>query len=119
MIKIRNSITFLVPSLKIFHVDNIANNCRRNKYFVKAAHLAIQEFTAMHEELQKTAVISSPVKRKTTCKSEKMAANSKRAKKRLRDADELENIDKPLEEAVVFLNHLLKIGTYMYNMYRY
>ena len=33
------------------------------------------------------------------------------AKKRLRDAAQVEHVEEPLDEAVLFLNHLLKIGT--------
>jgi hypothetical protein len=82
---------------------------RRNKYFIRAAHLAIDAFIDMHDD-QAAATILKP-KKKTIVKKEGLETNTKRgAKKQLRDAAQLEKMEQPLEEALVFLNHLLKIG---------
>jgi hypothetical protein len=45
-------------------------------------------------------------KKKTTATN----AEDKKIKKRLRDPEVVESMEKPLEEALVYLNHLLKIG---------
>jgi len=67
----------------------------------------------MHDE-QSSAVQNScsstqlKTKKKTTAKREE--GETKRIKKRLRDAEEVESMEKPLDEALVFLNHLVQIG---------
>ncbi len=45
-------------------------------------------------------------KKKTTA----TIVEDKKIKKRMRDPEVVESIEKPLEEALVYLNHLLKIG---------
>ncbi len=60
----------------------------------------------MHDAPISCSIAHAKPKKKTTATN----AEDKKIKKRLRDPEVVENIEKPLEEALVYLNHLLKIG---------
>ena len=65
---------------------------------------------AMHDD--RLANEGQTRKAKTTAAVIKEDGRTKTtAKKRLRDAAQVEHVAEPLDEAVLFLNHLLKIGT--------
>ncbi len=98
----------------ILWYSTIIRKCyfRRNKYFIKGALLAIAEFIKMHEEHHVSAISCSNAHAKSKKKTTATNAEDKKIKKRLRDPEVVESMEKPLEEALVYLNHLLKIGEY-------
>jgi hypothetical protein len=64
----------------------------------------------MHEEHHVSPISCSNAHAKSKKKTTATNAEDKKIKKRLRDPEVVENMEKPLEEALVYLNHLLKIG---------
>ena len=98
---------------KTVHVTLIKKNyflVRSNKFFIRAAHLIIEAYMAMHDD--RLTNEGQTRKAKTTAAVIKEDGRTKTtAKKQLRDAAQVEHVAEPLDEAVLFLNHLLKIGT--------
>ncbi len=64
----------------------------------------------MHEEHHVSPISCSNAHAKSKKKTTSTIVEDKKIKKRLRDPELVENMEKPLEEALVYLNHLLKIG---------
>jgi hypothetical protein len=64
----------------------------------------------MHEEHHVSSISCSNAHAKSKKKTTATNVEDKKIKKRLRDPEVVESMDKPLEEALVYLNHLLKIG---------
>jgi hypothetical protein len=70
----------------------------------------------MHEEHHVSPISCSNAHAKSKKKTTATNAEDKKIKKRLRDPELVEKMDKPLEEALVYLNHLLKIGERCYKL---
>ncbi len=64
----------------------------------------------MYEEHNVSPISCSNAHAKSKKKMTATNVEDKKIKKRLRDPEVVENMEKPLEEALVYLNHLLKIG---------
>jgi hypothetical protein len=71
----------------------------------------------MHEEHHVSPISCSNAHAKSKKKTTATNAEDKKIKKRLRDPEVVESMEKPLEEALVYLNHLLKIGEHVEKLF--